>query len=353
MDLRTSKGLLAGLVGIVGCFSPNADSETGTASEASTSTGGTTGPSGSEDASVTSPSTTDSPSSGPTSTLPADESSSAGETVDDTTTVTTGDPQCDDATPCADGEYCVDQVCLDPPEGFVAVPSGAFMMGCNEALDAACEDNEYPYHEVTLSAFAIGRTEVTAAEYQACVDAGSCSTPQPMNGFGDPCDAGSGNLPAACVNWFQAADYCAWIDATLPTEAQWEKASRGTDGRTYPWGEDAPTCTLTNMSGCSPTGGSDIIEVGSKPAGASPYGALDMSGNVFEWVADWYDAAYYVGSPDTDPPGPANGTQRVLRSAASNYVDVAQRSAFRGVDFETTSPSDGNGNIGFRCAYNP
>jgi formylglycine-generating enzyme required for sulfatase activity len=191
-----------------------------------------------------------------------------------------------------------------PGAAMVDVPQGPFWMGCNEALDADCSGNEYPYHEVTLSAYRIDVTEVAVVAYADCVDAGACSEPD----SGAACNwsaVGRGDHPINCVDWQQAADYCAWAGKRLPTEAEWEKAARGTDGRKYPWGSDAPTCSLANfyygVGGCA----DGTVPVGSSPAGASPYAALNLAGNVGEWVADWYETFYYASSPSDDPVGPA------------------------------------------------
>jgi formylglycine-generating enzyme required for sulfatase activity len=329
---------------VIGCFSPGGDDplpgDSGSSSSSSTNASGD--PSGPADGSETSAASMNS-----TTADPADSSTT------DAADSTTSTSECDDVSaPCPDDQYCVDsRYCDNPPDGMVAVPGGPFWMGCNDEVDSGCEDNEYPYHEVFLSAFAIDRTEVTAAAYAACVDAGACSSPHPMNPFGSECDPGSGDLPATCVDWFQARDYCEWVGAALPTEAQWEKAARGTDGRLYPWGNEPATCAHVNMAGCMMADAA--IEVGSKPAGASPYGALDMAGNVFEWVADWYSASYYVESPGMDPVGPDDGTERYPRNAAFYFTEGAHRSSFRGYTFDVPTPEDGNGSVGFRCAYVP
>lgn len=246
---------------------------------------------------------------------------------------------------------CDGETCVSPPADAVAVPGGPFMMGCNEDLDASCGDDEYPYHEVVLSSFAIDQTEVTADEFAECQDAGVCSALATMTAFDQPCPPTSDNQPVVCVDWYQARDYCEWRGGSLPTEAQWEKAARGDDGRTYPWGEATVTCTLAQaLDTCMPPG---PIDVGSKPAGASPYGALDMAGNVFEWVADWYSPSYYVSSPTQDPVGPGSGEARGIRSGYFQYNGYSARTSCRGPNYDVPTPDDANVDVGFRCAYAP
>ena len=220
--------------------------------------------------------------------------------------------------------------------GMVMVPAGQFWMGCNSAIQAQCDQRpaELPYHIVTLAAFAIDKTEVSQADYKSCMDAGPCSAP--ARGF-DPQTHGS--FPVANVLWSQARDYCRWKRKRLPTEAEWEKAARGTDGRVYPWGNAQPSCP-GGLCCCSTT----PEAVGTYPSGASPYGALDMSGNVREWVADPYDANYYVTATAIDPPGPACGTLRVLRGGGANEGGVALETSYR------SAPGWGpDAIVGFRC----
>jgi formylglycine-generating enzyme required for sulfatase activity len=200
----------------------------------------------------------------------------------------------------------------------VFVPSGQFLMGNN-----AGPADQRPEHMVNLSAFWIDRTEVTNAMYALCVSAGACTAPLQTRSisrasyFGNPAFA---NFPVLFVNWNQAQAYCAWAGRRLPTEAEWEKAARGTDGRLYPWGNQAPDPQRLNFG---PSGTGDTVAVGQFPSNASPYGALDMAGNASEWVADWYDPNYYAVSPADNPTGPdktgcPQGDCKVLRGGDWN-----------------------------------
>jgi formylglycine-generating enzyme required for sulfatase activity len=208
--------------------------------------------------------------------------------------------------------------------GTCTVPAGPFMMGCNGALDQGwdCNDgdnvNEKPYHKVALSAFEIDRTEVTVAAYKACFDAGQCS----LASTSMYCNwgvAGKEQHPINCVTWAQAKEYCEWAGKRLCTEAEWEKAGRGTDGRKYPWGNEMASCAYAVMDdggiGC---GTGATMAVGSKTAGASPYGTLDMAGNVWEWVSDWYDSEFYevCATNCSDPQGPGGGSSHVFRGGS-------------------------------------
>jgi formylglycine-generating enzyme required for sulfatase activity len=209
-------------------------------------------------------------------------------------------------------------------------------MGCNAEVDDQCGEDEKPMHTVTLSAFSIERTEVTQKAYAACVTDGACEPPS--------CDwnCDDTDLPASCVGFEQAQAYCAWADRRLPTEAEWEKTARGTDGAVYPWGDDAASCTLVNMAGC----GDEAVPVGSFPDGASPYGALDMAGNMVEMVSDWYDAGYYADSPSTDPAGPASGSRYVGRGGGFKSDGEWQRASKR----DWYDLADSGASLGFRCA---
>jgi formylglycine-generating enzyme required for sulfatase activity len=222
------------------------------------------------------------------------------------------------------------------PADMVAVPAGSFMMGCNADVDDACSDDEKPQHEVNLSDFSIDVTEVTQDQYAACYAAGACTAPS------CPWDCSQGDLPATCVDWDQARSFCAWAGKRLPTEAEWEKAARGTDALKFPWGNDDADCTRTNMAGC----GDALMPVGSLPDGASPYGALDMAGNVVEMVGDYYDASYYADSPTDDPTGPETGTRVGGRGGGYKSETLWQRASKR----DWYDLDDHGAALGFRCA---
>jgi len=227
---------------------------------------------------------------------------------------------------------------------YVYVPAGEFLMGSTGA-DPLAYAEEKPQHTVYLDGYWIARIEVTAAQYGRCVEAGACPVPA---GTWDDCTygvAGKGNHPINCVDWNDAAAYCRWAGCRLPTEAEWEKAARGEDGRIYPWGDQAPDATLANFGGNA--GGTSAV--GSYPAGVSPYGALDMAGNVWEWVADWYDDDYYAQSPRENPQGPASGQYRVLRGGSWGSNAQSVRAAVRG----RLTPDFRVGGFGFRAARSP
>jgi formylglycine-generating enzyme len=242
---------------------------------------------------------------------------------------------------CTGTDKCNAAGQCESDDGMVLVPSGAFQRGCNTAVDSECASDESPYKTITLSAFKIDKTEVTVSAYKACVNAGECSAPN----TGNSCNwnvSGREDHPINCVDWAQANAYCAWAGKRLPTEAEWEKAARGTEGRKYPWRNSAIDCTKANRLGCV----GSTTSVGDYPSGASPDGALDMAGNVWEWVTDWYDSGYYATSPTTDPEGPSSGRYRVLRGGSWGTGPAYARASSRAWDY----PGNRLVLSGFRCA---
>ena len=230
----------------------------------------------------------------------------------------------------------------DTDDTMVTIAAGAFMMGCNQTFDSECETDELPYHEVAVPTFRIDRTEVTAEAYQTCIASGVCSPPATIDATCPWDPATRGAFPVTCVEHAQAVTYCASLGKRLPTEAEWERAARGLDGRIYPWGNQLPDCTLALSSEC----GAEPAPVGSLPAGATATGVLDMAGNIAEWVADWYDAAYYATFPNDNPLGPDSGTGRSLRGGAFFFDRSKLRTSNRGAQ----DPVEERFSVGFRCA---
>jgi len=226
-----------------------------------------------------------------------------------------------------------------PADGMamVYVPAGEFEMGSTE------DSNEQPVHTVALDGFWIDRTEVTNGQYQRCVEAGDCDPPAESDSSTRDAyysNSAYDDYPVIYVSWHQAADYCAWAGGRLPTEAEWEYAAQGPDGLIYPWGDGSPDDTLLNYG----ENVGDTTEVGSYPNGASWCGALDMAGNVWEWVADWYGD--YPSGRQVNPAGPSSGEFRVLRGGSWSSGAYYARSASRGRNLP-----DLRGNYyGFRCA---
>ena len=248
-----------------------------------------------------------------------------------------------------------------PVDGMVQVfvPAGSFRMG---ALDANAAPDETPDHQVTMSAFWMDKLEVTNAMYMLCVQAGACEPPTTFasekhdtyfntDEFAD--------FPVVNVTWGYAVDYCTWAGKRLPTEAEWERAARGDDFRNFPWGDERPGSTQANFNYLI----RDVTRVGSFPAGASPYGVLDMSGNVWEWVSDFYDANYYGSSVASNPTGPlaavGAGHRHVIRGGSYQDVEKDIRVASRGfasgpnpdaADMESVEyTGEASSKIGFRC----
>lgn len=231
---------------------------------------------------------------------------------------------------------------------MLLVPAGEFLMGSNDG-----GSDEKPVHRVFLDAFYMDQYEVTTERYALFLQA--TGRKQPFRW--DEVSLGShGDRPVIGVDWHDADAYCRWAGKRLPTEAEWEKAARGTDGRKYPWGNEEPTSRHANFnrscgglfSSCKPY--SDVlVSVGSYEDGKSPYGIYDMAGNVWEWTADWYDSNYYQSSPSRNPTGPSSGEYRVLRGGSWPHIPPGVRSATR-YDYSLAKRYGGNG---IRCAKTP
>ena len=228
---------------------------------------------------------------------------------------------------------------VNPKDGaaMVWVPAGEYLMGSTDA-DNEADTDEKPQHKVYLDGYWIYKTEVTVAQYRKfCQATGRQMPPEPEWKWQD-------THPIVNVTWDDAAAYAQWAGAALPTEAQWEKAARGPDGRLYPWGNDWDGAKCVNSARGNAPGGTK--PVGGMPAGASPYGCLDMAGNVWEWCADWYDGSYYKNTPSGNPTGPATGTARVVRGGSwGNTISDFFRAAGR----YRPTPEGRNDYLGFRC----
>ena len=217
---------------------------------------------------------------------------------------------------------------LDPVL-MVTIPAGPFLMGTQSPSGRA---DEWPQRSVHVDAFAIDQVEVTNERYMAFVAATGHRSPPNPYGTGVLVSAkGIEQLPVVQVTWYDAKAYCAWAKKRLPTEAEWEKAARGTDGRMFPWGNETPSPTRANFDR-EWVDDKTLYAVGSLSGGDSPYGIKDMSGNAREWVQDWYDPDYYANAPDRNPQGPDKGIVRVIRGGSwhSPQSDITATARGRG-----------------------
>ncbi len=252
---------------------------------------------------------------------------------------------------------------INPVDGarLLYIPAGEFEMGSNDGYS-----DERPVHMMYLDAYWMYETEVTNTQFAHFVAATGHRTDAEQVGSSDVFSGNQWNIvtgaywerpagpsstlngledhPVIHVSWNDAVAYCVWAGVRLPTEAEWEKAARGTDGRTYPWGN---TWNSRNAnSGEAGDGYEQTAPVGSFPGGASPYGLQDMAGNVWEWVSDWYSSGYNSNSPASNPQGPNNGEYRVLRGGSWLDIEDLLRSAYR----YSYSPAFSFNYFGFRCA---
>jgi formylglycine-generating enzyme required for sulfatase activity len=226
---------------------------------------------------------------------------------------------------------------------LVYIPEGAFEMGTQTG-----EPDELPVHTVSLEAFWMDQTEVTNAQYAACVAGGGCGPPYSVASntlskyYGV---AAYANYPVIFVSWDDATAYCKWAGRRLPAEAEWEKAARGgLEGAIYPWGDEAPVCTPGRQNGAQYSSCSDDT-VPIKTFTPNGYGLYDMAGNVYEWVADWYLSSYYASSVLQNPMGPESGVYRLLRGGAWYFAN----SSLRVADRYYLEPTYSSSLLGFRC----
>jgi formylglycine-generating enzyme required for sulfatase activity len=220
---------------------------------------------------------------------------------------------------------------------MVLVPAGEFTMGSDEG-----DDDEQPVHRVVLDSFYLDTFEVTNGRFAKFVAA---IQSEPPWGFADQeTPVVDAERPVRWVNWLEATGYCLWAGKRLPTEAEWEKAARGPEGRVYPWGNDPPTAAQAGFG--LKEGDETVAPVGDHPQGRSLYGAQDLAGNLYEWVRDWYDDAFYAAAPTRNPRGPVVGTTKVQRGGSYINSPYRLRAAFR----TKADPTEHDPHVGFRCA---
>ena len=220
---------------------------------------------------------------------------------------------------------------------MVWVPAGEFTMGSEQG-----DDDEQPIHRVVLDSFYLDTFEVTNGRFAKFVAA---IQSEPPWGFADQeTPVVQADRPVRWVTWLEATGYCLWAGKRLPTEAEWEKAARGPEGRTYPWGHDPPTAAHA-VFGLT-EGAETVSPIGNRSPGSSLYGVHDLAGNLYEWVTDWYDEAFYTRQSTHNPRGPVEGTTKVQRGGSYINGPYRLRSAFR----TKGDPTEHDPHVGFRCA---
>jgi formylglycine-generating enzyme required for sulfatase activity len=253
----------------------------------------------------------------------------------------------DDLAPSASASasakpFYTHRIAVPEKDGMLLVPGGRFTMGANDKLAAP---NEKPTHSATSPAFYLDKTEVTVGAYASCVSAKVCARPA-LSSAKCTFDLGEPNLPVSCVRWQDALAYCRFVQKRLPREIEWELAARGTTSATYPWGGSQSACIfaatlIRDNSGRTCTPGHPS-KVGMHAAGASVFGLLDMSGNVEEWVQDWY-------APGPSSLEPTAGASHVLRGGGWLSMPSMARATSR----NWGSSMEAGPNVGFRCAKDP
>ena len=223
---------------------------------------------------------------------------------------------------------------------MVLVPAGEFTMGGNEAV------SEKPVHQVSLDAYYMDKHEVTVEQYAKFLEATKRRSPPEWKILNQPPHQ---KHPIVMMDWSDANAYCQWAEKRLPTEAEWEKAARGADGRIYPWGNDLPTPQRANYGKKKWDKHAALVPVGTLD-GKSPYGIYDMAGNAWEWVSDWYDRVYYKNSPSQNPKGPEHGDFKVSKGGSWHSRPESLHSSNRNYSQPEHHPSHYNG---FRCAKTP
>ncbi len=254
-------------------------------------------------------------------------------------------------------KLAVERAKLPVMDEMVTVPAGWFLMGSDKKVDKNAYSAEMPQHKVYLDAFEIDKFEVTTVQFLRFVLATDRPPLLDWRYDGGNFQEAMATHPVMHVSWFDADAFCKWAGKRLPTSAEWEKAARGEDGRLYPWGNQPAGLSRSNFGRTGLSGPvrdrperlmlyPPIISVDKYENAVSPYGAYQMAGNVAEWTADWYDPNYYKVSPDRNPKGPENGTQKAFRGGG--WVDSTP--AVRPAQRNGTDPKVKMNWLGFRCA---
>jgi len=227
---------------------------------------------------------------------------------------------------------------------MVFIPEGGFLMGSPEGKGRS---DEHPQHKVYLDAYFIDRFEVTGKDFEAYLKANPKEHPTITGWWGREVRPDMSDRPVIGLTWKRCRNYCTWRGKRMPTEAEWERAAGGVDGRTYPWGDDLPNSDRTNFNRCCFIQKGQVLDdVGSHAIGATPDGVHDLAGNIAEWVHDWYDKNYYQVSEYKNPRGPDKGKRHTIRGGAWNSLSGYLRSSSR---YGYDDAKDFYG-IGCRCA---
>ena len=259
---------------------------------------------------------------------------------------------------CKNGRWVDESDCVP---GSAAIPAGTFRMGCDKDAEKSCPEDAVPAHDVELSAYSMDKFEVPVELFEKCMAENACSNDDQerphyrTSADSYQCNIGNPdrkNHPANCVTWYGAKAYCEWLGKRLPTEAEWENAARSGKAQIYPWG-DAPEASCDNTvmkSSANGCGSNTTSPVGSKPQGVSEHGIYDLSGNVAEYTADWYEKNFYstaeAGQKDTQGPSePEKDKYRSVRGGSYIYGESHTRASFR----SSAKLDDPAIDFGFRC----